>query len=832
MLVTVPKTILPFILCLPILTANAQGLQFKSEDSLLTQRTSYRVFPSAAPVFQDHFFIRFDLSLWDNANLGYVFNLADKDLSYSLSYLYNNGQGNLNFNIDRKSNKLSIPLPASLLKKRNWFTVTLDLDLKGDKAVIRIDNLLYRVDSLGFKPGMAANLVFGKNQYYTEVPNMAIRNLEVGDGHQHYFFPLNEWSGNSVHDSNGEVTGFVENPLWLINESYFWKPVYVQSDTAVAGLNFNPLGEKLFIFTRDSLITYDPAGKRAKAAAYVNKLPVAMVLGKSIFNTRENKCYIYELFDIPKGAPTIAALHMDSAHLKWDVVGRDALPYQLHHHNIFYDWRHDRFYLFGGYGHYSYHNGFLSYNDSIDKWERVTFTGDTITPRFFAATGPSDKADELLLFGGYGNESGNQVVGGKQYYDLYRINLRDHSVKKCWQIVPAGEVFVPANNLILSKDKRYFYALCYPHELAKTELKLYKFSLRDGSYEVVSAPISMASMRIETDVNLFYSQKTDEFFCTVQEFTDRHHSVIKVYSLTSPPVSAAVYFASLQPRKKPGVALLFWLLPVLIGVAGAIWFFFVRKRKQPESAPEEEQEAAPVSFAGENRNAVYLLGEFLVFDRKGSDITHLFSPKIKQLFVLILLNSVDGKGIGSRKISARLWPEKDPAKTKNIKGVTFNHLRNIISDIDGIELIFLNDSYSFAFGESFFCDYRLLSTLILGEGTILNHLPLMARGPLLEDMPDSLLDDFKSAYEDRLTTILLPELKRAYESQHLKEALEIAKLILGMDPFNEEVLKYQLKCFRRLKGIEYSRRAYDRFSQDYERSLGVAYHVSFDKIVH
>ena len=118
MLVKVYKTIWTFILCFFVLQTNAQGLQFNSLDSLLTQRTSYRVFGSAPPAFHDHFSISFDLSLWDNANLGYVFNLTGDENSYSLSYLYNNNAGALNFNIDCKSNKISIPLPTALLKKK------------------------------------------------------------------------------------------------------------------------------------------------------------------------------------------------------------------------------------------------------------------------------------------------------------------------------------------------------------------------------------------------------------------------------------------------------------------------------------------------------------------------------------------------------------------------------------------------------------------------------------------------------------------------------------------------------------------------------------------
>jgi DNA-binding SARP family transcriptional activator len=387
----------------------------------------------------------------------------------------------------------------------------------------------------------------------------------------------------------------------------------------------------------------------------------------------------------------------------------------------------------------------------------------------------------------------------------------------------------------------------------------------------------MASLRIESDVNLFYSEKTDEFFCTVQEFADRNRSTIRVYSLASDPVPAGVYLASLQQPKKPGTAgLLLLLLPLTLLAMGLAWFL-VRKRNGPrkplaatsqaaanpvtannpataanpvtanrsataanpvaannpataEPEPAPEPLTTATLLAPKNRNAVYLLGEFAVFDRQCNDITHLFSPKIKQLFVLILLNSQDGKGISSRKISARLWPEKDLAKTKNIKGVTFNHLRSIIGDIDGIELVFLNDSYSFKLDGNFFCDYCLLAAS--APAAIMDHFHLITRGPLLPDMPESLIDESRSAFETRLIDLLLPQLQKHYDAHQFKLTLEIAKSIIERDAFNEEALTYQLRSFRRLRGIDYSRKAYDQFTQDYERSLGIAYHTSFDEIVH
>jgi len=848
MLVSAFKNTLPFLLSLLVLNINAQGLLFKSNDSLLTQRTSMTVFGSDPPIFHDHFSVSFDLSLWDNSHLGYVFNLSDKDNSYSLTYLYRDGAGGLNFSIDCKSNKIAIPLPDSLLRKKTWIRIKIDFDLREDKMAIRINGQSWYADQMGFKEKMKANLVFGKNPSYTEVPNMAIKNLEVEGSGANYFFPLDEWSGNDIHDSHGGVTGFVENPVWLINSAYFWRPVYAQNFDNPAGLNFDPLDQRLFIFAKDSLITYDPSTGEKSALPYANPMPVPMVLGKSIFNARENKCYVYELFDIPKGMSSVAALDMNRSSLKWTPVGKAILPQQLHHHNIFYCPGEEKFCLFGGYGAYSYHNSFLQYDDLADKWEKVAFKGDTINPRFFAATGSADSPDEIFLFGGYGNESGNQVVGGRQYYDLYRINLKERTIRKCWNISPDKDVFVPANNLILSKDKKYFYVLCYPHEIARTQLRLYKFSVADGSYAVMGAPIPVNSMRIESDINLFLSARTGEFFCTVQEFTDRQHSSIKIYSLTAPPVPVATYLAATRPPSRFAWEWLYILaVPLLVtAVTLPLWrrgkirrAGKIRESAVPELPATEEVESSQVqatvpieSQPAPLVNAVYLLGEFAVYDKKGFDITHLFPPKIKQLFVLILLGNKGNKGVTSRKISAKLWPDKDIAGTKNIKGVTLNHLRSSISDLEGIGLIFQNDTYSFRLEDGFFCDYCCVSGLLREKpAAVLDHLNLVMRGPLLPGMPDDLLDDQRSAYEQQLMDVLLPLLKKQYESGDLKLSLEIAKLILSLDIFNEEALKYQLKCFRKLKGIDYSRKVYDRWVLDYERSLGTEYQTAFDSIL-
>jgi DNA-binding SARP family transcriptional activator len=813
----------------------AQGLQFNSNDSLMEKRTSYSVFKQENPTFNDELTIAFQLALWDNSHLGYVLNLADsKNNSYSLSYIYLNGTPYLNFNIDSKSNKITIPLSAAQLSKRTWTAIKIKLDLRGDKATVWVNGKPYGASGFSFTGSISPVITFGKNSRYSDVPNMAIRNLEVGDVSQTYSFPLNEWEGQNVHSSNGDEVGFVENPVWLINESYFWKPRLSKSFNEVVGLNFNQQKQSMVLFGSNPVTQYNVRNEEESSSPYQNALPMPLLLGKSIVNPRQNKLYVYEVNNAT-GHPS-GLVSLDLSRLNWEVKGNAALPSQRHHHNVFYDKDYRDLYLFGGYGSFRYYNDFFKFDTLKQVWQPVVFTGDHIDPRFFSACSIANANNDVYIFGGIGNQSGSQVVGGMHFYDLYRVNLTSRTIKKLWEIKPDEEAFVPANNLVLSKDGKYFYVLCYPHERPKTSLKLYKYAIQDGSYEVVSGEIPVTSERIETDVNLFFNSDANEFYCTTQEFTSPVKSGVKIYSLAFPPVSYAAYLKSKQAKSTTtSVYSYVGGLAAVLLVAGGAFIYLKRKKAKPvPDTADLTQDESQLEIIGNKINAVYLLGAFAVYDKNGKDITYLFSPKIKQLFILILLNSRDKNGVTSRRISTTLWADKDVAKTKNIRGVTLNHLRSILADLDGIELAYINDTYSFTVSDDFFCDYFVVqASLNNRQGAAeleVPHFDLMARGGLLPAMPDVWLDDFKEEYEEALIPALQPVIKNTYDEGQFKKVLEISRLILNIDPFSDAGIKYKLKAIRRTRGIEHARRTYDDFVAEYKRSLGIDYPIPFDKI--
>ncbi|HEY9195283.1 MAG TPA: hypothetical protein VIM77_03435, partial [Mucilaginibacter sp.] len=277
----------------------------------------------------------------------------------------------------------------------------------------------------------------------------------------------------------------------------------------------------------------------------------------------------------------------------------------------------------------------------------------------------------------------------------------------------------------------------------------------------------------------------------------------------------------------------------LILLLSAVIIFYFRSRAKRVLPPEPVEDPAPVADPATGQppqsNAVYILGEFTVYDKNGKDITFQFSPKLKQLFILILLYSKGrSEGITSKKISVTLWPDKDVIKTKNIRGVNLNHLRSILSDMQGIELIYHNDTYRFEFSGSFFCDcFAVLDVLkapLRNEETVMDHFGLIARGPLLYFMPEVWLDDFKEEYAGALLPTLLPIIKTAYDTGAFKRVNEITRVVLNIDPFNDTAIAYKLKAVRRTKGIEHARRLYDDFAAEYRRSLGIAYAMPFEKI--
>ena len=228
----------------------------------------------------------------------------------------------------------------------------------------------------------------------------------------------------------------------------------------------------------------------------------------------------------------------------------------------------------------------------------------------------------------------------------------------------------------------YFYTLCYPEALSESYLRLCRFSIADGSMEMLGDSIPIHSDKIATNANIYYDPVVDKFFVCVQEFTDDISSTISLYSIQLPVLSDA-QFAEIS--KLPADKRLYYIaVALLLIVVAAVWLVYhcYRKRKQVIA----NNEKIDVQLPDAKPNAIYVFGSFCAFDRKNRDISYLFTDKLRELTCLLLWYHKQG-GVSSKLLGTMLWGDKPADKIKNSRSVLMNHMRKVLEEMDGIECL-------------------------------------------------------------------------------------------------------------------------------------------------
>ena len=234
-------------------------------------------------------------------------------------------------------------------------------------------------------------------------------------------------------------------------------------------------------------------------------------------------------------------------------------------------------------------------------------------------------------------------------------------------------------------------------------------------------------------------------------------------------------------------------------------------------------------------NAVYLFGDFQVFDTKGNEIAYRFGPKIKQMFVLVLLHSHDGQeGISTNKLSAQLWPEKTTTSAKNIRNVTINHLRNILTDLEGVELVFLNDKWKIVYGDNFYCDY--LKALNIAKMLQQVHSPqeqeeevkqligLLQRGTLLPTFVHyEWFGNIKINHDELFIRIIEKLLPIVEANNEPRKVIVLSDVLFSFDGMSETALTFKIKALKKLGQKAYAQSVYDRFQKEYQQLYGEKY---------
>ncbi|RHL56062.1 Kelch repeat-containing protein [Bacteroides thetaiotaomicron] len=831
--------------------AYSQGLLFQANDKEIKERTSLQIFQEGEiPCFTKNFQLSFELSIRDFDTFGYVFLLKEDQgkTKYSFTYTYLDGENStFKFNTDGKENHYSLNLRNDALAYQ-WIPVSFAFDLQQDVLTIRIGDNEKKITSLGLKDTFCPHLFFGRYDYILDMPTFAIRNLKLeGDRSHSYTFPLNENEGEEVHTSTGKVLGTVVNPVWLINGSYHWEKLFEYSFQTPSGITFEPDSQRLIIFSQDSLLTYNLLKRQPQKYSYSNKLPVKLQLATHFMNTTDGKLYVYELNNLPLGDATVAALDLNNQ--EWKQTGVAALPVQLHHHDGFWDETTGKYLVFGGFGNKRFNNTFLEYDIEGDRWDTLSYSGDRIIPRYFSGMAVNKNREHIYVFGGMGNESGEQSVGRNYLHDLYLLDRKQQSVRRLWQNASDHRLVV-ARDMILTPDEKYIYALCYPEYLSDTYLQLYRLTVDDGTMKALGDSIPMRSEEIMTNANLYYNSLTHEYYCTTTEFDKKGHTVIRTYVLSAPPVSLDE-IRSYGSRSSLEIRWL-WIMAgigVLLLAGGVL---FVRKKRgkqrnavlesssvlmsppvgrEPDKSVQGKETLAKEDFESSlvRPNAVYLFGPFTVIDRNGRDITHLFSSRLRQVFMYILLHSTHN-GVLSASLNEVFWPDKPDDKVKNLKGVTINQIRKNLAELDGVELVHDKGYFRLVFTDCY-CDYFRFRTLKNAE-EVENELGiLLMRGKFLDGMDAGMMDHFKQKVEEFLSSFLPLEIERLYQQHKYDAVIRFCNVLFRVDPVNELALAYGMHALNHTGSSQEAILQYSLFVREYRQMMNEEYSTSYAELM-
>lgn len=830
------------LIILDTLVSFTQGLQFNSNDKLIAERTSYSVFKDKSEVFKDFIEFNFQLSIINSSSFGNIISIKDNENSHYYDLIYaskNDSISYLKLNLESKTTLLTISFTKVDLGHHKWHNICLKLDLKNDSIIVKVNNKSYAAYNNIVINKIQPEIFFGKHISVIDVPEMAIKNLSIQGKNKKFNFYFNEINGTDVHDSNSNTLGYVENPIWLINESYSWRFREGFLSNKVCAINFDELNQRFIILNKDSVIYYNLSDQSINKRSLFHPVMVSMRLGTNFINPQNNLFCIYEVNDIDSGKPTVSKIDLKT--LTCTTSCFDQLKNQHHHHISYLDKKNNEYWIFGGFGNKRYSNEFYSLNLDNYKWRNVKFLGDFITPRFFSGL-VSFVDRKFIIFGGVGNPSGDQTVGKIYYTDCYMVDLNTQKTRKLWELKDFNKKMVSGRNMILTPDSTHFYTIYYKEYIPNTYLNLYKFSIHNGEYEMLGDSIPMVSERIRTNANLYLNKITAEIYCVTQEFQLDGSSQIKIYSISNPPVSKEGFYnkpIKINSSKKITILMLFIVLLLMV----ILFYFYNLLQKKKVKIQGQRQQIKRVNNTSKQtlitqKNSIYIFGNFLVYDAKQRDISHMFSPKIKQLFLLILLSS-DNNHVSSNDIYSALWPDKSNEKAKNSKGVTLNLLRKILIDINGVELISKNKKLFFEYKEDFYCDYlyfknslnKLQTENINSDKHIKKLLSVVTKGKFLCSTDSEFLDKFKMEFENDLLKVIPYQLDINFQNHNYSQAIQLAKILYHIDLTNKLAFNYELISYVRLNMTEKAKKRFNAYIIDYKKENEDDFPFTFRELI-
>jgi DNA-binding SARP family transcriptional activator len=823
--------------------AQAYGLGFESFEAVQDKRTGLDLNPDGDFCFNENFELSFELSfLPDKKNyFGYIVRIIEGD-NRNIDILYDNSDAvTKHFKVvtgDHFST-IAFDIPEQDLFQK-WNRIRLIFNKKQKVITLISGSKTFRHP---FEMGEKScyKVLFGSTRYKnfntTDVPPMKVRNVQLSEnGAVKYHWPLDEMKGNKASEIVAKKDGLTTNPLWIKKMHHDWQPLTTFTLKGPARVTCDQETGTVFVVGRDTLVSYRVA---TNAVNYYRYPTQSLFMDNQVlYDKSQNR--IFNLFVNEK---QVTAFDLKTS--TWNRnVPDSTLKTHFLHANKFFSQEDSSIYVLGGYGHLEYKGNVQKYDLKSGGWSDLP--RDTVfNPRYLAALGRVEGG--AYLIGGYGSTTGKQVLNPRNWYDLLYFNVRDHSFKRIYQLATPAEDFVFANSMVVNEKESSYYALIFPKDKFQTEMQLIRGSLKTPDYVTVGSKIPFQFLDTGSYADLFYDKHTSRFVAVTLHKNERNQSVVAIYSLYSPPLKSNA--PAVQEAGERGYGM--WA-----GIAGAAvlagYLIYLKSKKtgpktltpEPAQVPSElisketaaviAEEISPIPL----RNSILLFGNLQIFDDDGGEITKLFTPLLKELFLVLLLYSTRREGISSEKLKELLWFDKSADSARNNRSVNIAKLKSVLEKLKtcGISKETgywrLNVDYDFIR-----VDYAEYLSLVSGKRTlnkqeITRLANITKRGSFLSNLEYEWLDSFKSEVSNEIVDAYLRYAGSVNIEEDPEFLIRLANYIFYFDPVNEEAMTLKCKALAHLGKHSLAKTTLENFAREYSRIYGEEFRKDMPEVLH
>ncbi|WP_431215341.1 hypothetical protein ACQ86N_11935 [Puia sp. P3] len=425
--------------------SQSYGLQFASHEVVQEKRTGLNLSPVEPLCLTEDGELSFDLQFAPRMEtyFGYVFRIITTD-HQNIDLVYNQKLGNFNFIIgETVAGTFRIDSPRLYTQ---WSQVALHFATKDKSLGFYVNQRLVGKSKAPFKGDPCFRLVFGTSgvdEFQTaDIPPMSIRNIRVAENRRlRYYWPLSEASGEESRDSVGNRPARVTNAIWIRSRHQDWALVNACQINGIPAIAFDPGKELLYLVTPDSLYSFSLSrstlsGVRLADPDDPTRLPAGH---QAIFDPAHDR--LYDAYIDQKTVRTWLGNNN-----RWDGHFLPGPLTEFWHANKFLSPKDSAVYMIGGYGQLHYKNLVQRYDIPQKKWEVVTPRGDHLPPHYLGALGTNSTGDTAWLLGGYGSNTGDQMVNPKYYYDLYAYSIGDQRIRTVYHLKEPEKQFCFANS--------------------------------------------------------------------------------------------------------------------------------------------------------------------------------------------------------------------------------------------------------------------------------------------------------------------------------------------------------------------------------------------------